>query len=108
MLNRSGNIGVICGYALLSLRLKDFFQKLCQRGLVFRAARIELQRETDLRGLVHDLSPEIDRLLRRELNFEPDELLHFNLTAREHEAAAATEIGDGGILAREHAFPASR
>src|ERR1051325_1099047 len=106
MLSRSGNEGGKLRF-LLSLRLKHTFEKLRERRFIFGAARIELQRTTDVRRLVHYLSPEVHRPLLVKLNLEPDEFLDFNRAAGEHKAAAATQIRDGGVLTRHHAFPAS-
>ena len=95
-------------FFLRGLRLKHTFQKLPQCRFVFRAARIELQRETDLSSFANHFSPKINLLAFGELNLEPDEFFYFNLSAREHEAAAAAQIGNGGILARENTLPPGR
>ena len=88
------------------LRLEHTLEIFCQRRFIFRAARIELQRKPDLRGLIDNFGPEVNGLLTRQLNFQRDELFNFNVPAREYEAAIATDIGDRGVLARERAFPA--
>src|ERR1044072_2876981 len=94
--------------SLLVLTLKDFFQKRCERRLIFRAARIELKRKPDVRSVINNLGPEVDLLSICELDLNPDKFLHFNIAARQHKTATATEISNGRILAREYAFPAGR
>jgi len=55
---------------LLSLRLKHAFEKFRQRRFIFRAARVELQCETDLFSVVDNFGPEVNRLRVGEFDFE--------------------------------------
>lgn len=84
---------------LLTLRLKQAFQVLCQCGFIFRTTRIELQRESDLGGFVNNFSPEVDGLPIGELNLQPYEFFHFHLASGEDEAPAPTEVGNSSIFA---------
>jgi len=86
MLNRSGKVTfILIAYGQLSwredwalfrslsrFRSKNSIDVFCQSQLIFFAERVELNGETDVGGFVNDLGPEMQKMLRRQFDLEPD------------------------------------
>jgi len=65
-------------------------------------------REPDLVSLVNDFAPQIDWLVVRQIDFQPNQLRGPYVPTRKDKTSTHAQVRDSGGAAFQHTFPANR
>ena len=91
-----------------SLRRTQSLNEPDESRVILIAGGSKPHREPDLVSLVNDFAPQIDRLVVRQIYFQPNQLRGPYLSTRKDKTSTHAQIRDCGGPAFQHTFPASR